>query len=105
MVDLALTDNWLLDASDVGRASLRLDVHGDFQGDVPVQVHGWLDVDIHANIKVLKLRVDQGIDANASNAGLKRPGRHRNAGTNLETCLLSVRGTNLRILQELHVGI
>ena len=49
------------------------------------------DVDIHADIEILKLRVDQRVDADAdADARLERAGRDRYAVPDFQGCLLSV---------------
>ena len=52
------------------------------------------DVDVHADIQVLKLRIDQRVDADAANSRLERSGSHRNTITDLERSFLSIHRTD-----------
>ena len=63
------------------------------------------DVDVYADVDVLELRIDQRVDTDAADAGLKRSGRNRNAVADLERGLLPVESANLRILDELGVAV
>ena len=69
--DLLLTNDRLCDAADIGLTRHRRNVHGDFKRHIAVGVDVRRDVDIYANIVVLKLGINQGVDANPANAGLK----------------------------------
>ena len=71
----------------------------------PVGVHVRRDVDVHADIEVLKLRIDQRVDADAADAGLERSGGDRHALADLERGLLIIEGANLRILNQLGVAV
>src|SRR6185437_8881274 len=71
MIDFSLADDRLGDAADINRICLRCDIHRHLQGDVAIQMHSRLQVDIDADVQVLELRVNQWIDADASNARLK----------------------------------
>ncbi len=42
-----------------------------FKSDVAISVDSGRDVDVDADIQILKLRVDQGIDADATDARLE----------------------------------
>ena len=57
MIDLALADDRLIDSSDGDGVRLRGDVHRHLQRDIAVQVHSRLNINVHANIEVLELRV------------------------------------------------
>ena len=63
------------------------------------------DVNVHAHIEILKLRVDQRVNAHASNAGLKRSRRDRHAIADLQRSLLPIKRANLRILDKFGVGV
>ena len=71
MFDLALADDGLADAADIGLAGDRRNVHGNLQRDFAVGVHVRRDVDVDADVEILELRVDQRVDADAANAGLE----------------------------------
>ena len=90
VLDFVLADDRLLDSADVARAGNLRDVDGQLHADVAVRMHPRRDVDIHADVDVLKLRVDQGVDdaraaADAhSHARLKAAGRDRHALADFE---------------------
>ncbi len=71
VLDLALPDDGLGDSADVGGAVNLGNFHGDLQSDIAVGMHAGSDVDVHAHIEILKLGIDQGVDADAADAGLK----------------------------------
>src|ERR1700733_3190063 len=62
-------------------------------------------VNIYADIKVLKLGIDERIDAHAANARLKRPGRDWNLLTDFQRGLLTVNRANLRVLNQFCVAV
>ena len=68
-------------------------------------MHLGRDIDIHADVEILELSVDQWVDADAADSRLKRSSRYRNAFTNLECRLLSIHGADLRILNHLGVAV
>ena len=55
--------------------------------------------------KILELRVDERVDADAANAGLERSGRDRDPVANLQRSLLAVKRANLGILNQLRVAL
>ena len=74
-------------------------------------MHARSHVDIHADVDVLKLGVDQGVhdacsaaDSDA-HAGLEAAGRHRHALPDFERSLLAVADAHLRILDDLRVVV
>src|SRR5207249_800316 len=71
------------------------------EGNFAVCMDARGDVDVHADIDVLKLRVDQRIDADAADARLKRSGRDRHAVANLERGLLAIQRADLWVLNDL----
>ena len=66
-------------------------------------MHVRRDIDVHANISILKLRIDQRIDANAADSWLKRSGRDRHAVADFQCGLLPIKRANLRVLDEFRV--
>src|SRR5208283_1932628 len=63
------------------------------------------DINVYADVNVIELGIDQGIDAYAANSGLKRTGGHGNALANLQRSLLSVEGADLRLLQNPGIAV
>src|ERR1700756_781971 len=100
MLDLALPDDWLADTADVGIARHRRNIQADLHAHFASGMHSRRNVDVHTHIEILKLRIDQWVDAHAADARLKRTRRHRHAVTDLEGSLLSVECSNLRILDN-----
>src|ERR1035438_9961779 len=76
LFDLALPDHRLRNAADVLVSVNRRDIHGDFQGHLVEPVHTRCNVDVHANVNVVELSVDQRVDADSTDAGLERTGGH-----------------------------
>src|SRR4051812_11769907 len=105
MLDLALSDDGLIDAADVHARSDRRNVEHDLHGDYTAGVHARRDVNVHADVDVLELCVDQGIDADATNAGLKRTRSDGDAVADLERSLRAIKRSYLRILDDLGGGI
>src|SRR6185312_1722937 len=105
VLDLFLPDHRLLNSADVDGVGLRRNVHRDFQRNVAVEMDSWLNIDVYANVQILELRIDQGINSDAANAGLKRPSGHGNARADLQCGLLPIGGANLRVLQQLGIGV
>src|SRR5450631_1274181 len=68
-------------------------------------MHVGSDIDVHADVNVIELGVDQGIDTYAANSGLKRTGGHGNALADLQRSLLSVERANLRLLQNSGIAV
>src|SRR4029077_3890079 len=105
MLDLALPDDWLADTADVGIARHRRNIQADLHAYFASRVHSRRNVDVHAHIEILKLRVDQRVDAYSTDARLKRTRRHRHAVTDLQRGLLSIECSNLRILDDLGAAV
>ena len=105
VLDLALPDDWLLNAADILVRIHGRDVHRQLQRHFVSSVNMRRDIDIHADVNVIELRVDQRIDADATDSGLKRAGRHRNTLADLQRSLLSVKGTYLWLLQDLGIAV
>ena len=105
MFDLALADYRLADAAHVRLPESRTKCHGDFERDFAAGMNLGRDIDVYANVKVLKLGVDQRVDAYAADAWLKRPESHRNVVADLERCLLSIDCADLRVLDQLGVAV
>ncbi len=83
----------------------RRDIHGDLQRDLVEPVHAGCNVDIHADINVVELSIDQRIDADTADARLERAGGHRHALANLQRSLLTVGSTDLRLLDKLATAV
>ena len=105
VLDLALPNDWLADAADVGCAGHGRNIHDDLQRHLAVGVDLGRDVDVHADIEILKLCIDQRVDADAADAGLEGTSRHRDAIADLERSFLAVDRANLRLLNELGAGV
>ena len=105
MLDLALSDDGLADATDVLLAGNGGNVHRNLQRDFAVGVDMGRDVDVDAHIQILELRVDQRVDADAADAGLERSGRDRHAVADLQRSLLPIQSANLWILKQLGVAV
>src|SRR5215475_5121315 len=103
MLHFALPDNGLADAADIRLPGYGRNIQADLQSDFASGVHPRCDVDIHAHIEILELRVDQRIDPHAADPGLKRAGGHGNSVADFESGLLPIEGANLRILNDLGV--
>ena len=71
MFDLALADHRLADAPNVRLPGHRGNIHRDFQRDFASGMHLGRNVNVYADIKILKLGIHQGIDAHAADAGLE----------------------------------
>src|SRR6266446_561107 len=105
MLDLALADDGLVDAADVDARSHRRNVERHLQSNFPSGMHAGSDVNVDADIKVLKLGIDERIDSHSTNAGLKRTRRYRHAIADLQRRLLPVQSADLWILDELGVAV
>ena len=103
--DLALANDRLADPADIRLPGHRGNIHRDFQSDFAAGVHLGGDIDIYADVEILKLRVYQGVNTDAADAGLERASSHRHAIADLERCLLSIDGANLRVLNQLGGGV
>src|SRR3954453_5879493 len=88
VINFSLADPRLIDATDRNRIRLRRYVHRHFQSDVTVQVHSWLNVDVHTYVEIWDRLVAQRIEGRASSAGLSGSFAPRRSDSNLEGCLL-----------------
>src|SRR5437763_1059108 len=59
------------------------------------------DVNVHSYIQVLELCINEGVDANSTDAGLELTSGHRNAIADFQRGLLSIHSANLRVLNDL----
>src|SRR5579872_383059 len=98
LLDFSLTDNRLADAADAGLAGHRRDVHRNLQRDLTAGMHVRRDVDVYPYVKVLKLRIDQRVNADAADSRLKRSSSNRHAVADLERRFLSIQRAYLGIL-------
>src|ERR1019366_8032740 len=105
LFDLALSDHRLLNAADVLVGVNRRDIHGEFQGYLVEPVHVRCDVDIYADVNIVELSVNQRVDADAADAGLERTAGHGYTLADLQRSLLTIRGTDLRLLDELAAAV
>src|SRR6185437_5619137 len=71
MINFALANDGLGNTADIRLAGDGRNVHRDLQRHIAVGVHPRRDFNVYADVLVLKLGVDQRVDANAANAGLK----------------------------------
>src|SRR6185437_16108577 len=95
----------LANATDVLIAVNRRDIHRQLESDFVDAVHMRRDVDVHTDVDVVELRIDQRVDAHAADARLERSGRNRHAFTDLQGGFLPVRRTNFRLLDELAAAV
>ncbi len=70
-----------------------------------VRVYVRRNIDVHTDIEILELSVDQRVNTDAANAGLERSGRDGHAFADLQRCLLVIERAHLRVLQHLRIGI
>ena len=89
----------------LGVACHRRDFERQFQGHVAVVMNAGRDVDVDANVNILKLCINERINADAADTGLERSRGHRDAVADLERGLLVVEGANLRVLDDLGVAV
>src|SRR5437660_4737116 len=68
MLDLALSNDRLADATDVRLPRYRRNIKTDFQTDLAPRVNPGCDIDVDADVEILKLRVDQRVSADAPDA-------------------------------------
>ena len=105
LIDDALAEDGLGDSADGDGAALRGDFDLDFQRDIVVEVDGRRHLDIHADVLVLELGVDERTDDGCGCAGLIRAGGDGNPRTDLHGRLLVVGGADARALQHLGVRV
>src|SRR5206468_6975419 len=90
VLDLALADDRLADASDIRLPGYRGNIHRDLQRDFAGSMHLGRDVDIHTDIQILKLCVDQRINSHTADSRLERSRSHRHPVADLEGGFLSI---------------
>ena len=71
VLNFSLANDGLTDAADVRLSGDVRNVHRDLQGHFAAGVNLGRDIDVHANIQVLELCVNQWIDADSTNTRLK----------------------------------
>ena len=103
--DLALPDDGLADAANVLLACDRGNIHQNLESDFAIGMNVRSDVDVHADVEILELRVDQRVDADAADARLERSSGDGNPVTNFQRSFLSIESANLRILNQLGVAV
>src|SRR5947209_3692061 len=59
------------------------------------------DINVHADVNVLKLGIDQRVDADSTDARLKRARRDGHPIADLERGLLTIQGADLWVLNDL----
>ena len=101
MLDLLLSNDGLADAADAGGAGHGRNIHRDLEGYRAIRVYLGRYVNVYAHVEILKLGIDQRVNADAANAGLERPGCHRNALTDFQRGFLAIDCPNLRLLDQL----
>src|SRR5208337_303286 len=105
MVNLSLTDDRLLNATDVHVGVDGGNVHRNFQRDLIGSMNVRRHINVHANVDVVELCIDQRIDSDAADARLERSGGYRHPLPDLERGLLAVQSANLRLLQDLGAAV
>src|SRR4029077_2008709 len=106
VLNLPLADNRLIDASDVAGASDGRNFDGKLHAHLVVRMDPGSDVNVHADVNILKLSVHQGVDHTRaatdadSDARLKASCCHRDAIADLQGSLLSIGDANFRILND-----
>ena len=105
MFDFSLADNGLLDTANIRIARDRRNIHCDLQRDIAVRMDTGRHVNVYAHIEILKLGVNQRVNADATDARLERTCGYRDAVTNLERSLLPIDGTDLRVLDQLCIAV
>ena len=103
LVDNALADDGFSNAADGDVATMGCDFDLDLESDVVIEMDRWGHLDLHADILILELRVDERTDHRCSRAGLVRTGGDWDARADLHAGFLVVGRTNTRALQ--HLGI
>src|SRR5947209_8680585 len=72
VLDFSLPNDRLCDAADVRVPRNRRNVHRGLQRHVAIRVNCGRYVDIDTDVEILKLRVNQRVDANSANSWLER---------------------------------
>ena len=105
LVDNTLRENRLGDAADGDRTGVGGDFDLDLQSNVVVIVDGRRHLDIHTDVLILELRIDQRADHRGGSAGLIGTGGNGDLFTDLHGCLLAIGGADAGILQQLGIGV
>src|SRR5580704_5027049 len=98
VLNFLLSNDGLADAADARLVNYGGNLHADLQSHFAVGVHVRRDINIHADIQVLKLSVYQGVNTHATDSRLERPCRYRHALADLERGLLVIERAHLGIL-------
>jgi hypothetical protein len=105
LIDHALADDGLGDAADGLGSALGRDLDLDFEGDVVVVVDAGRHFDVHADILVLELGIDQRADQRRGCAGLIGTCGDGDPRADLHGGFLRVGGADARALQDLGVVV
>src|SRR5579863_1320023 len=112
MLDLVGADHRLVDSANALVASDRGNLNGKFQTHIVIfGMHARGHVHDHANVKILELRVHEGIhqsgaaSASHSNPCLKASGGDWHARADAQLGVLPIHDTNLRIVNDLRGAI
>ncbi len=111
MLHFSLADDWLSDPTNGSAAGLRRNFHRYLHADVAIGVYVRRNVQVHADVNVLELRVNQWIhEARAAggtntNASLEAAGGNRDAITNFKFCRLTVDSAKFGVLHNFRAGI
>ncbi len=107
LLQVLVGDNGLIDAAQIAVAGNVRDDDVELHRNVAVVVDRRLHFDVHADIDVGELRADQRADTGGCDACAWREGacRDGNLGPDLEHCLFTVDGANLRVLEHAGVGV
>src|ERR1700730_12578505 len=107
MLDFALADDRLLNSPD-GRST----GHGGhfdnyFHAHFVIGMHARSNIDVDANLEILELSINQGVDAGGTHADsrLKAAGCHRHLIPDAKFGGLPINGSNLWVLDNLRVSI
>src|SRR5262245_60928023 len=107
MVNAAAADNRLADAANGGGAGLVGDFQRNLQADFAVRMNARSNVNVHAHVEILKLRVytQRAYSRADAKRSSKRTGGDGNAVADFQAGLEAVCSANLRILQDLGVRV
>src|SRR5580693_3563577 len=107
MFDDALADFWLLNAADIDFTGDGRNFNLDMHGHVAVGQDSRSDVNVDADVLILKLRVHEWADhgtarsaKSGADSGLETASGDGNAVANFQAGLLSVNRADFRILQN-----
>src|SRR5215510_3269406 len=107
MVNAATADDRLADAANGGGAGLVGDFQRNLQADFAVRMNARSNVNVHAHVEILKLRVytQRAYSRADAKRSSKRTGGDGNAVADFQAGLEAVCSANLRILQDLGVRV